>query len=505
MKIKFSTLLMALPLMALVTSCAESDVVEHGSSSAEISPYISFDVQTQRNTRGNSITTPVLQNTPYGKFWIYSIYTGDKTWKETLASSKFNVADTNNPNPFNEPDWIYYYDKRKAWDVTGFKLWPANGKTTFIAGSTASGNLNSLGLTKATATAAPYLSCNLLGASSSNEDFIIAVCEDQSKTTNNGKLNIKFQHIKSRVSFRIKLDKPIDEDEWGKVQVILSKLQISLADSKKIVYNTGRYKFEPKDGKPGYWDYSLGYYKAASGFVDLGLYSTQAYFYPQQSNSYVKDWVIMDAQPIVHDEYKNIFRADNPHFFIIPPTNEGITDAGDVVLIVEYIVSFYEEKNSQKNETSRLVRTSKVSLPLGTLKPGGSYCFNLIVNPMDNIVQVDPTVDIDPWEAEEQITSREKAETNSAEGIKAAWNKLAARSQSPDNNHHWYKIIVPGSLTATTFDLSDADPFKNASTAIELVFEEGGLYNGDASRLVLPTGYYLDTSISTKNIIRYKE
>ena len=47
--------------------------------------------------------------------------------------------------------------------------------------------------------------------------------------------------------------------------------------------------------------------------------------------------------------------------------------------------------------------------------------------------------------------------------------------------------------------------FKNASTTIELVFSDGGLYAGNQTKLKLPKGYYLDTTVMNKNLIRYRE
>lgn len=80
MKIKFSTLLMSLPLLAAMTSCSEADVAEVESSIAGSKSYIGFNVQTQRTTRGPVQSSATL-NKQNEKFAIYSVYTADKTWK----------------------------------------------------------------------------------------------------------------------------------------------------------------------------------------------------------------------------------------------------------------------------------------------------------------------------------------------------------------------------------------------------------------------------------------
>lgn len=487
---KFSIIMMVLPLMAAVTSCTESDMTEVGSCASEVSPYISFDVQTQRSTRATTNMNE-LQNA--GSFWIYSLYTGDKTWKQTCADKQFNISTQANPNPFATPEQIWFNQNKRLWYTNGFKLWPENGKTTFIAYYPAAKDRTDF-LTKATENEAPFFTI----PQDYQTDCIIAVSEDQSKTTDRGNLKIKFQHIKSRVSFRFKLDKPIDEDEFGKNLVYVKNFNISYEDSD--FPNTGKYILGSQDGRNGYWD-NLVPYKYS--YESLNSYSKAGYYYYKGGSQYVE--VRMGGKSLVADNYIDLFTDATPHVFLIPPSNEGIQENQNVVFSFDYFVSFYKEQGTSKIEVERLEKKSKVALPKGTLKPGASYKFNLILDPLANVVRVDPEVEVESWGNDETMTTQFTAADNEQASILDAWNKLADQSQSPDSNWIWYKLIVSGNKPAEILDLSTGNTFKNASTTIELIFTDGGLYATDASKLKLPAGYYLDTTVTHKNLIRYSE
>ena len=58
LKKTFSTLLMALPLMAAMTSCSDNDVAGNAGNSKS---YIGFDVQTSRKTRGTVMDLNALK------------------------------------------------------------------------------------------------------------------------------------------------------------------------------------------------------------------------------------------------------------------------------------------------------------------------------------------------------------------------------------------------------------------------------------------------------------
>lgn len=70
----FSTLLMALPLMAAMTSCSDNDVAGNAGNSKS---YIGFDVSTSRKTRGTVMDLTALQGKQ--QFTVYSYITDDKT------------------------------------------------------------------------------------------------------------------------------------------------------------------------------------------------------------------------------------------------------------------------------------------------------------------------------------------------------------------------------------------------------------------------------------------
>lgn len=85
----FSTLLMALPLMAAMTSCSDNDVAGNSKS------YIGFDVQTSRKTRGTVMDLTALQGKQ--QFTVYSYITDDKTWDQYVDAGAFNQTDKENP------------------------------------------------------------------------------------------------------------------------------------------------------------------------------------------------------------------------------------------------------------------------------------------------------------------------------------------------------------------------------------------------------------------------
>lgn len=127
-----SKMLMALPLMVAATSCSEGDVtmIGTGDAIADGSRNIEVDVQTQRNTRGPAVDATVDELKKTGeRFSIVSMYTGTKTWKETVESGAFDVNSSNNP---------FYYEQYVTWNngkwtYKYIKEWPESGNTTFFS------------------------------------------------------------------------------------------------------------------------------------------------------------------------------------------------------------------------------------------------------------------------------------------------------------------------------------------------------------------------------------
>lgn len=491
MKIKFSTLLMSLPLLAAMTSCSEADVAEVESSIAGSKSYIGFNVQTQRTTRGPVQSSATL-NKQNVKFAIYSVYTADKTWKQSIDEGKFNVKPKGDPvNPFNELTEIKYDEKTK-WNAKELKLWPENGKTTFIAFWP---YLDNSPFTAATVSDPPYLYLSLTSDYNSNYDYLAATAADKSKTSNGGKLDIQFHHIMSRVEFAIKLEKDIDPAEWGNTKLRITGLSFNGEKSKGLP-SYSYYRFKPTaDGKPGVWeqpyhsDYNYQMTSYMKPFVD---------YFKSQGGTAEK---VADIGEITSAEYTKLFDTDK-YMFVIPPSNDGITETtGAVVVELAYFLAFSEEG---KDEHSRIERKCHVSLPKGTLQPGKAYRFNLIINPVENLVQIDPELVVDGWGTEIPIYAEATAAT--VADISTAWEELASQSHNADAKYIWYRLNVKAPKPDTEIDLTTVTKtFKNASTTIELVFSDGGLYAGNQTKLKLPKGYYLDTTVMNKNLIRYRE
>ena len=101
----FSTLLMALPLMAVMTSCSDNDVAGNAGNSKS---YIGFDVQTSRKTRGTVSVLGTLQ--AHKQFKTYSYNTGTSTWADYVDGG--NLSQTGKSNPFENQ--VITYENGKA-------------------------------------------------------------------------------------------------------------------------------------------------------------------------------------------------------------------------------------------------------------------------------------------------------------------------------------------------------------------------------------------------------
>lgn len=88
----FSTLLMALPLMAAMTSCSDNDVAGNAGNSKS---YIGFDVPTSRKTRGTVMDLNALKAKK--NFTIYSYVTDQQTWSDFVQAGNFDQTDKQNP------------------------------------------------------------------------------------------------------------------------------------------------------------------------------------------------------------------------------------------------------------------------------------------------------------------------------------------------------------------------------------------------------------------------
>lgn len=139
-KKKFSTLLMALPLIAAMTSCSDNDVAGNVGNSKS---YIGFDVQTSRKTRGTVMDLAALKANK--QFTLYSYITHDKddqtntgkrTWAQLFdAANNGLFSDANQTalqNPFSGQ--VIKYDETKAvWEYAPLKLWPQDKNITFLS------------------------------------------------------------------------------------------------------------------------------------------------------------------------------------------------------------------------------------------------------------------------------------------------------------------------------------------------------------------------------------
>ena len=512
----FSTLLMALPLMAAMTSCSDNDVAGNVGNSKS---YIGFDVQASRNTRGTVMDLDALKAKK--QFTIYSYITHDladqggtakKSWADLFDpanNSLFSDAKQKAlQNPFSGQK-ISYDDVEDIWKYAPLKLWPQDRNITFLSYWAGDDNeVTESGAKVATATthdSAPLsLQLNQHTTAAKQLDFLVAVSEDYTDEKNDGKVKIVFDHITTRLSFGAKITKPIGNPDDTQFQAFVTGVKLLKKSSKLYTgatYNFGKKsKFDGTD-KAGKWTYA----SATKATADI---TTDDIFLKDNTKFGLFDanhGVALDMQTV---KAKDLFQK-NKYLFLVPPADQtGIqekTGGGNDDIIAE--VSYSIASGNQDLDANKQLNhyTTEVALPVGTLKAGVAYRINFALNVDGNIIKIDPEVEVEDWTETEHDAAEMTVDSEAK--ILDAWNQLALQNKT-DEKYEYYTIKVNTEMDADAeVNLTGANEFK-AGAIISIEYKAGGkLENKTTGKFTLPNGYVLEKTKAgdTRNLIRKKK
>lgn len=497
-----SKMLMVLPLMVAATSCSEGDVtmIGTGDAIADGPRYIDVDVQTQRNTRGGAVEATVNELKKTGeRFSIVSQYTGSKTWAETVKGGVFDI--NSSQNPFYQSQYVTWNDSK--WTYKYIKEWPETGNTTFFSyyGSPYYYSFSDK---------SPEFTVYQNSDATQMVDALFALSPDLNRGVNNGKVKINFKHILTRLDFKISLDKPVDKDVWGETKVFVNDLSIDKASTKLVdkarfvVGQTAVLGEAPAASEKPEFCYWKPMDNATRFTSDYSLYSLLDTEY-----SYYKQYNTTAVQPFRKERGEgpddpnfigpaSLFKTGN-YLFLLPPSNDGITGEQDIIVKIGYTIVQFGEAVYGLTKYKQL----KVALPKGSLKPGKAYLFNLIINPTEDLIKVVPTVQ--DWDTlGEMNVAMATAATADNGDIKDAWNQLVKQCTDKDQKFSYYVLKVDAPFPAGGIDISTAQVFPKPSALVKLVFNDGTVLSDVKDRIQLPTGYYIDDTVKSENIIRFK-
>lgn len=497
-----SKMLMALPLMVAATSCSEGDVtmIGTGDAIADGSRNIEVDVQTQRNTRGPAVDATVDELKKTGeRFSIVSMYTGTKTWKETVESGAFDVNSSN--NPFYNEQYVTWNNGK--WTYKYIKEWPESGNTTFFSyyGS-------------------PYYYCftdkspefTVYQNSEADKmvDALFALSPDLNRGVNNGKVKINFKHILTRLAFNISLDKPVDKNVWGETKIFVNSLHIDKSSTQLydkarfVVGKTDQLGAAPTNGDKPEFCYWKPFDSAIRFTTDYSMYSlldTEYSYYKKYNTTAVQPFRKERGEGPDDEDFIGpapLFKTGN-YLFLLPPSNDGIKGEQDIIVKIGYTIV---QMGTEVHGLSKY-KELKVALPKGSLKPGKAYLFNLIINPTEDLIKIVPSVE--EWaDLGEKDAAMATAATAQNSDIVEAWNKLVKQCDEKDQKYSYYVLKVGASFPTAGIDISTAKIFSKPSALVKLVFNDGTVLADVKGKITLPAGYYVDETVKKENIIRYK-
>lgn len=509
-KKKFSTLLMALPLIAAMTSCSDNDDARDAGNSKS---YIGFDVQTSRKTRGTVMDLAALKANK--QFTLYSYITHDKddqtntgkrTWAQLFdAANNGLFSDANQTalqNPFSGQ--VIKYDETKAvWEYAPLKLWPQDKNITFLSywagDKDATTESGAKVVTATTHTNAPLsLQLNQYTTAAKQLDFLTAVSADYTDAKNDGKVAITFNHITTRLSFGAKVAKPTGKADDTQFQAFVTG--VKLLKKSSSLYTGATYQFGKQskfDGtdNAGKWTYGTSVKAIADISTDDIFLKNNEKFGLFDANQ----GVALDMETVTA---KDLFKTGEYLFLIPPHDQEGIKSENDIIAQVSYSIA---SGNNDVDPNKQLISyTTEVALPVGTLKAGVAYRINFSLNVDGNIIKIDPEIKVEDW-VEETHDAAERTIENE-DGIMAAWNELAEQNNNPDSKYEYYTIRVKTAMDVNKeLNLTGATVFKPGAI-INIEFEGGGkLKNKVDGKFTLPDGYVLEETTDTRNLIRRKK
>lgn len=366
-------LMMAMAALA-IAGCSQNEVTD---VNPDIHPAIGFDVYTGVQTKGAETTTATLKDG--GNFGILAFYTGASNWATAKDKAQPNFM-------YNEK--VYY--KTDSWTYDATKYWPSNSDhmITFFAyapyeaSPTAGGNSKGIVLSGKTEKGIPFIDFTLKGADRLDEmvDLVVADKSDETYSKNNGTVNFKFQHILSKVLFKVKLKSALS----GGTRIFVKKLEVLGRDNndKSKFYTKAKYANQ-------HWGYDATNIRSADFDVTKIMNVATISGVGNYTNTAIE--ATTDA--------KSLFK-DDQYLFLIPVNDKenpdpgyetGTTAEGEIQLRLTYDAITPDTNDKTKYLVSEI--EALVDLPSGALKLGTAYTytFNLELNPVLVSVEEDIT------------------------------------------------------------------------------------------------------------------
>lgn len=366
---KTKDLLMAIAVLA-IAGCSQNEVTD---VNPDIHPAVGFDVYTGVQTKGAETTTTTLKNGD--GFGILGFYTGANNWEAAKANAMPNFM-------YNEK--VYF---SSSWTYDNTKYWPSNPdhKITFFAyapyeaNPTVGGNTKGIVLSEKTQKGIPFIDFTLRGEDKLDEmvDLVVVDKSDETYSRNKGTVNFKFQHILSKLQFKVKLKNALS----GGTKIFVKKLEILGSDNNgssqfytKAKYKNQHWNYEGATIPTG--DFSVANIMNVAAISGVGDYTKEAIEATTDAKSLFKD-----------DQYLFLIPVNDSE---TPGAVTGTTANGEIKVRLTYDAITPDTNDNTKylvSETEALV-----DLPSGALKLGTAYTytFNLTLNPV--VVSVDEKI-----------------------------------------------------------------------------------------------------------------
>ena len=494
---KLSKLLLAIPLLGVLSGCSESAMSEQGQNP---NYSIRFSVTAGKQTKASVVDNTTVKDTPFGLF----AYSNAAKWADFKAGNDWAAA---RPNVmynqlvhYDQTSQAWTYDPLKFWSTENYSFfgyWPMNDK--FIATN---------GGAYANAGELPTIEFKQdVTDPSQMADFVVA--HELDKTKEDNVVTLQFKHVLTRLNFKARLDDDLGTTTSASTKVLVHGLRIlgtksygegnnasgDNADSK--FYSNGKYVLADDDTN-GKWDLTNA--TQVEEPLDVANILRKELFEVTDENgatSYRKE-----AASVNLDGTTSSLLATNQYLFLIPPQGSdpnGIANENDIKVQVDYDVLSVDPNLPEGYNSSSTTET--VSLPVGKLLEGKAYniIFTFGLHPIKVAANV---VD---WENEGDVNApSEEAKTADAAGIKAAWKNLNTIKAS-DVNVKYFVINMPSAPTAdldlsldavaghdgdgasSTFTANDIKDF-TTNDQIELKMLDGSSIN-ETVNVKLPEGW----------------
>ncbi|MBD9093871.1 MAG: hypothetical protein EGQ20_15275 [Bacteroides oleiciplenus] len=389
----------------LMAGCSQNEVTE---ISPDTHPQMMFGAYTGTSTRGVDTTNDSMKNDPsaadkYGGFGIMGYFTGSKTWDEVKTSTAPGFM-------YNQMvKWDGTLNENKGgWTYTPIKYWPnnSNDKISFFAyapyeNNGTSGTKTGVKVCDATTKGIPYIEFTLKEEKDLPKmvDLVVAQKLDQtyaSTSSTSNKINFKFDHILSRVSFKAKLgDGNFGDMDGDKSFVYITEMWIvgknhgtSKADGNLSLLNpaaesnTNSKFYTTAQWKNLRWDYTNAVIPDKDfdlkSMLDTKTSITESN--PTTGHSATISGVKIDKN--AQTTPVSLF-PENQYLYLIPigemeeKQDTGCSE-GEIKIGFHYDIVTKSETTSGEYIASHA--ESVISIPIGHLKRKTTYEYTLIIN-----------------------------------------------------------------------------------------------------------------------------